>query len=164
MLHTACIVRNPGAPNRHQTSQRTRVIAYDFPVLEFVTAGESHGKGLHAIVTGFPAGVPIDNKALEAFLKRRQGGYGRSVRQQMESDRAEFLGGVRKGRTTGNPITLRVKNKASNLAKLPPVTRPRPGPVPQRPRPVEPDGAASCPPGCPPPVRSRISGNGPLPT
>jgi len=96
-------------------------------VLEFVTAGESHGKGLHAIVSGFPAGVPIDANALQALLKRRQGGYGRSVRQKMESDRAAILSGVRKGITTGNPITLRVPNKASNLVKLPPVTRPRPG-------------------------------------
>jgi len=114
-------------PPPRATCRPARSIAYHQAVLEFVTAGESHGKGLHAIVSGFPAGVPIDSKALEALLKRRQGGYGRSVRQQMESDRAEFLSGVRKGITTGNPITLRVKNKASNLAKLPPVTRPRPG-------------------------------------
>ncbi len=96
-------------------------------MLEFVTAGESHGKSLHAIVTGFPVGVPIDSKALDALLRRRQGGYGRSVRQKMEVDRATFVSGVRNKRTTGNPITIRMPNKASNLAKLPPVTRPRPG-------------------------------------
>jgi len=96
-------------------------------VLDFVTAGESHGKALTAIVSGFPAGVPIDKRALDALLRRRQGGYGRSVRQQMERDRATFVSGLRNGSTTGNPITLRMPNKASNLAKLPPVTRPRPG-------------------------------------
>lgn len=96
-------------------------------MLEFVTSGESHGSALHAIVTGFPAGLRVDSAALAAFLKRRQGGYGRSVRQKMESDRATFVSGVRRGRTTGNPITIRVPNKARTLSKLPPVNRPRPG-------------------------------------
>ncbi|MHC4850161.1 MAG: chorismate synthase [Planctomycetota bacterium] len=83
-------------------------------MLEYVTAGESHGSAL-------------DAKALTAFLQRRQGGYGRSVRQQMEQDKVRFESGVRGGETTGNPITLRVRNKVANLAKLPPVERPRPG-------------------------------------
>ncbi|MEM8886196.1 MAG: chorismate synthase [Planctomycetota bacterium] len=96
-------------------------------MLEYRTAGQSHGAALYAILTGLPAGLRVDKKALEAFLRRRQGGYGRSVRQQMESDKASFESGVRKGVTTGNPITLRVRNKANNLAKLPPVSRPRPG-------------------------------------
>jgi chorismate synthase len=96
-------------------------------VLEYVTAGESHGPGLHAIVTGLPAGLKVDRKAIDAMLKRRQGGHGRSVRQKMEDDKAQFVSGVRRGVTTGNPVTLRVRNKASNLAKLPPVNRPRPG-------------------------------------
>jgi chorismate synthase len=96
-------------------------------VLQYVTAGESHGKALFSIVTGFPAGMPVNRTELNAFLKRRQGGYGRSVRQKMEADEARFESGVRNGRTTGNPITIRVRNKASNLAKLPPVERPRPG-------------------------------------
>ena len=95
--------------------------------LHYVTAGESHGTGLHAILTGLPAGLRVDARYLEALLQRRQGGYGRSVRQKMEQDKAQFLSGVRRGMTTGNPITVRVKNKASNLAKLPPVNRPRPG-------------------------------------
>lgn len=95
--------------------------------LHYVTAGESHGSGLHAVLTGLPAGLRIDGKYLDGLLRRRQGGYGRSVRQKMESDKAQFLSGVRRLKTTGNPITIRVKNKASNLAKLPPVNRPRPG-------------------------------------
>ena len=96
-------------------------------MLEYVTAGESHGSGLIAVVSGMPAGLEIDRKFLDALLARRQGGYGRSVRQKIENDRADFLSGVRRGVTTGNPITLRVKNKARTLSRLPPVTRPRPG-------------------------------------
>ncbi len=96
-------------------------------MLEYVTAGESHGAGLHAILTGLPAGIPVDKKFVDRMLQRRQGGYGRSVRQQMEKDRATFLSGVRGGKTTGNPITLRVKNKAHTIHTLPPVQRPRPG-------------------------------------
>jgi chorismate synthase len=96
-------------------------------VLEFVTAGESHGAGLHAILTGLPAGLRIDRAFLDGMLRRRQGGHGRSVRQKMETDRATLLSGVRRGRTTGNPITIRVRNKARTLSKLPPVERPRPG-------------------------------------
>jgi chorismate synthase len=96
-------------------------------VLEYVSAGESHGPGLVAIVTGFPAGLKVDRRAMDAMLRRRQGGHGRSARQRLEEDRVQILSGVRKGRTTGNPITLRVKNKARQLSKLPPVTRPRPG-------------------------------------
>ena len=96
-------------------------------MLEYVTAGESHGSGLHAIVTGLPAGLKVAKPVIDAMLKRRQGGYGRSVRQQMESDRVQWLSGVRKGRTTGNPVTLRIRNRAHTLSSLPPVNRPRPG-------------------------------------
>ncbi|MEE8107351.1 MAG: chorismate synthase [Planctomycetota bacterium] len=96
-------------------------------MLEYVTAGESHGSSLVAIVTGLPAGLKIDRQRLDGLMARRQGGYGRSVRQKMERDRATFLSGVRKGVTTGNPISLRVANKAKTLSKLPPVNRPRPG-------------------------------------
>jgi len=96
-------------------------------VLEYVTAGESHGAALHAVVSGYPAGVRVDRAYLDGLLARRQGGYGRSRRQRMETDRVQFLSGVRRGVTTGNPITLRVRNRVSNLSKLPPVTRPRPG-------------------------------------
>jgi chorismate synthase len=96
-------------------------------VIEYVTAGESHGAGLVAIVTGLPAGLRIDRAFLDAMLARRQRGYGRSERQKIECDRATLLSGVRKGRATGNPITLRVRNRARTLSKLPAVTRPRPG-------------------------------------
>mgnify|MGYP002624086458 CR=1 FL=1 len=96
-------------------------------MLEYVTAGESHGSGLVAIVTGLPAGLKVDRPFLDAMLKRRQGGHGRSERQKLEQDRVQVLSGARRGRTTGNPVTLRVRNKARTLSKLPPVTRPRPG-------------------------------------
>jgi chorismate synthase len=96
-------------------------------MLEYVTAGESHGPGLHAIVTGAPAGLRIDRAFLDDMLARRQRGYGRSVRQTMERDRAVFKSGVRRGLTTGNPVTLHVRNRARTLSKLPAVHRPRPG-------------------------------------
>jgi chorismate synthase len=96
-------------------------------VLNYVTAGESHGKGLYAVLSGLPAGLKIDRAFVAAMLARRQAGYGRSERQQMEQDKALFESGVRKGATTGNPIAIRVRNRVANLDKLPPVTRPRPG-------------------------------------
>ena len=96
-------------------------------MLEYVTAGESHGAGLHAIVTCLPAGLRVDRAFLDGMLARRQRGYGRSVRQALERDRAVLVSGARQGQTTGNPITLRVRNRARTLSKLPPVNRPRPG-------------------------------------
>ena len=96
-------------------------------MLEYVTAGESHGAALVAVLTGLPAGLKVDRKYLDGLLRRRQGGHGRSARQKLEKDRVTLLTGVRKGKTTGNPITLRVPNKARTLSKLPPVNRPRPG-------------------------------------
>jgi len=96
-------------------------------VLEYVTAGESHGAALHAVITGLPAGLRIDRGFLDGMLRLRQGGYGRSRRQRIEQDRAVFLSGVRRCITTGNPVTVRVRNRARTLSKLRPVTRPRPG-------------------------------------
>jgi chorismate synthase len=100
------------------------------PTLDYQTAGESHGPGLITIVTGMPAGVPIDTDAINAELSRRQGGYGRGGRQRIETDTIEFLSGVRLGRTLGSPIAMRVANKDSrmdDLERTPPVYRPRPG-------------------------------------
>ena len=78
--------------------------------MEFVTAGESHGPALTAIVTGVPAGVRIDEGALNADLARRQMGYGRGGRMKIESDRARVLSGVRFSRTLGTPIALMIEN------------------------------------------------------
>ena len=78
--------------------------------MEFVTAGESHGPALTAIVTGTPAGVSIDIDAINHDLARRQGGYGRGGRQKIEHDTANILSGVRFSKTLGTPITLQVVN------------------------------------------------------
>ena len=78
--------------------------------MEFVTAGESHGPALTAIVTGVPAGVSIDIEAINRDLARRQGGYGRGGRQRIEHDTASILSGVRFSQTLGTPITLQVVN------------------------------------------------------
>jgi chorismate synthase len=79
--------------------------------LRYLTAGESHGRQLTAIVEGCPAGLGIDAATIDADLARRQLGYGRGARQQIEKDRATILSGVRYGRTTGAPITLAIVNR-----------------------------------------------------
>lgn len=113
-------------------------------MLRFLTAGESHGQALIATLDGMPAGLSIDQDAIDAQLRRRQGGYGRGRRMAIESDRAELLSGVRHGRTTGAPIALLIRNKDwvnwrqtmftgrepdsdATGPRKPPVTRPRPG-------------------------------------
>ncbi len=78
--------------------------------LRLATAGESHGPALVAILTGLPAGLVLDREAIDADLGRRQQGYGRSPRQQIEQDRVEVLAGLRHGRTLGTPLALVVRN------------------------------------------------------
>src|SRR6202795_1970480 len=75
------------------------------------TAGESHGPALVAILTGLPAGLVLDREAIDADLRRRQAGYGRSPRQQIETDEVEVLAGLRQGRTLGTPLALVVRNR-----------------------------------------------------
>jgi chorismate synthase len=113
-------------------------------MLRFLTAGESHGKGLVTILEGFPAGLAVDFDAVTTQLRRRQGGYGRGRRMAIESDRAEPLSGIRHGLTTGAPIALLIPNKdwenwqrtmhveaespaGATGPDRPVVTRPRPG-------------------------------------
>ena len=79
--------------------------------LSLVTAGESHGPALVAIVTGLPAGLVLDKEAIDGDLRRRQQGYGRSPRQQIEEDAVEVLAGLRHGRTLGTPLALVVYNR-----------------------------------------------------
>jgi len=79
--------------------------------LRYLTAGESHGPGLTAILDGCPAGLRVDVAGIDAELGRRQSGYGRGERQSIEQDRARILGGVRHGRTTGAPLALFVPNR-----------------------------------------------------
>ena len=114
-------------------------------MLRFLTAGESHGQALVVTVDGMPAGLQLDIDALNLQLRRRQGGYGRGRRMQIESDRAEVLSGVRHGVTTGAPIAMLIRNRdwvnwqqtmyveaekpeaATGPENRPTVTRPRPG-------------------------------------
>ncbi len=96
-------------------------------MLTFTTAGESHGKCLIVIVNGFPAGIHLDESGINADLKRRQGGYGRGGRMQIESDKVCVLSGTRKNITIGSPICLKIENKDYKIDVLPDVTRPRPG-------------------------------------
>ncbi len=80
-------------------------------MLRFNTAGESHGQGLVAWVSGLPAGIPVDISFINRELKRRQEGYGRGGRMKIEADQAEILSGVRRSKTTGAPIALLIANK-----------------------------------------------------
>jgi chorismate synthase len=82
----------------------------------FLTAGESHGKGLLVIAEGIPAGLDLSEEYIRKNLFRRQQGYGRGKRQQIESDFAEIVSGVRHGKTMGGPIGLRIENKDWNNA------------------------------------------------
>jgi chorismate synthase len=80
--------------------------------ISFRTAGESHGRGLTALIEGIPAGLELDmERDVDPELKRRQGGYGRGRRMQIESDRAELLSGVRLGETLGSPISMTIWNR-----------------------------------------------------
>ncbi|MCW5782683.1 MAG: chorismate synthase [Nitrospirales bacterium] len=107
--------------------------------MRYLNAGESHGRGLMAVVEGVPSGLPVTAEGINADLIRRQGGYGRGGRMRIEKDRIEFICGVRKGKTLGNPLGLLIWNKDwENWKDImasepgPPstervVTRPRPG-------------------------------------
>ncbi|HWH06809.1 MAG TPA: chorismate synthase, partial [Gaiellaceae bacterium] len=79
--------------------------------LALTTAGESHGPALVGILTGLPAGLELDRAAIDGDLRRRQQGYGRSPRQQLEQDEVEVLAGLRHGRTLGTPLALVVRNR-----------------------------------------------------
>src|SRR3954447_23523619 len=106
--------------------------------LRWLTAGESHGPRLVAIVEGIPAGLPLLAEDIDGDLARRQRGYGRGGRMKIETDRVEFGGGVRNGETLGSPIAMTITNKdhqswldrmgAGPLPEPPEaLTRPRPG-------------------------------------
>src|SRR3989442_2081136 len=77
----------------------------------FTTAGESHGRGLVGILEGIPAGLPVSAADVDVELKRRMGGYGRGARMKIESDRIEWLAGVRAGETLGSPIAMLIWNR-----------------------------------------------------
>jgi chorismate synthase len=104
----------------------------------FLTAGESHGKGLVAVIEGMVAGLPVSEDYIAQDLKRRQAGYGRSARMKIEQDKAEIISGVRHGLTIGSPISLLIWNRVwedwqeiMSIApvdkEIQPITSPRPG-------------------------------------
>src|ERR1700756_1105609 len=108
-------------------------------MIRFSTAGESHGEALIALVSGMPAGVPIDLEFVNRELWRRQQGYGRGGRMKIETDKAHVLSGVRHGKTIGSPVAIEIVNRdwknweeklpveAGDPAKHQAVTSPRPG-------------------------------------
>ena len=114
-------------------------------MLRWLTAGESHGPALVAVLEGLPAGVPITTDAVADELARRRAGYGRGARMSFERDDVELLGGVRHGLTLGGPVAIRIGNTEwpkwtavmsadpvdpaalAGLARAAPLTRPRPG-------------------------------------
>ncbi|MEY3273972.1 MAG: hypothetical protein RLZZ279_104, partial [Actinomycetota bacterium] len=112
-------------------------------MLRWITAGESHGPELVAVLEGLPAGVPANTDMLKDALSRRRLGYGRGARMKFEQDNVTFSGGVRHGLTMGGPIAICIENTEwpkwqevmsadpidSELqgARAEPLTRPRPG-------------------------------------
>lgn len=80
-------------------------------MIKLITAGESHGKGLTAVVTGFPSNLKISADYINQQLKRRQAGYGRGLRMKIESDKVEILSGIRHGKTLGSPISMIIWNR-----------------------------------------------------
>jgi chorismate synthase len=98
--------------------------------MRYITAGESHGEALIAIIEGLPSNLFIDVEFINNELKRRQGGYGRGGRMAIEEDKVHVLSGIRNGKTIGSPLTLEIINKDYENwknKKTPEVTRPRPG-------------------------------------
>ena len=107
--------------------------------LRFLTAGESHGRGLVSILEGIPSGLPLSAEDIDQELKRRQQGYGRGGRMKIEQDRVIIMSGVRWGKTIGSPLSLLIENRdwenwlegmsadAAQEGSISPVTRPRPG-------------------------------------
>jgi len=97
-------------------------------MLRFLTAGDSHGPALVGILEGLPAHLTLDLDAINAMLRRRQGGYGRGKRMQMETDRLEILSGLWHGETTGMPLALKITNRGEKKQEtVRPRTIPRPG-------------------------------------
>ncbi len=96
-------------------------------MLDYRTAGESHGRKLIVLIEGMPAGVAVDESLINRELKRRQGGYGRGGRMAIESDAVSIVAGVRKQRTIGSPIAIEINNKDFRIDDAPAVHHPRPG-------------------------------------
>ena len=113
--------------------------------MRWLTAGESHGQALSAIIEGIPASIALSSKEIDFHLSRRRLGFGRGARQNFEADKITILGGIRLGMTQGGPISIQVGNsewpkwekvmsadpvpldEIKDLARNAPLTRPRPG-------------------------------------
>ena len=133
LVSPACKIGNKPRTGRERVKE--------WNMLKFQTAGESHGQGLIAIVSGLPAGLRVDSAFVNRELKRRMGGYGRGGRMKIESDTAQFISGVRHGETIGSPIALVIENRdwanwkdamavedqPESRAKYKPLSPPRPG-------------------------------------
>ena len=106
-------------------------------MLRFLTAGESHGKGLVVIVEGLPAGLAITAEQIQSELARRRLGFGRGPRMRFEVDELTLLGGIRHGRTLGSPVAIEIANTEwpkweQEMSPVPgrtekPLSKPRPG-------------------------------------
>ncbi len=107
--------------------RRRQGINEEADMLRCLTAGESHGKGMVAILEGFPAGLKINLACINKELKRRQSGFGRGKRMRIENDKAEIISGLKNNFTLGSPIALLIKNKDSSIEKLHKVNAARPG-------------------------------------
>lgn len=95
--------------------------------LAWTTAGESHGRALVGVVSGLPSGLPLSIERVDRELARRQRGYGRSARMQLEHDRVELLSGTRAGLTLGSPVAFTIRNADATIESLPVPGDPRPG-------------------------------------
>lgn len=124
------------SPGREVTGRQAGHLVH----FRFTTAGESHGPALVAIVEGLPAGLPVAASFVDAQLARRMQGYGRGARMQIEQDRIDWLGGIRRGETLGSPVAMQIANRdwanwkdvmapegTPGEARRRQVTRPRPG-------------------------------------
>ena len=96
-------------------------------MLRYLTAGESHGRGLVAILEGLPAGLKIDAVFINAELKRRQMGFGRGKRMQIENDSALIISGIKSNKSLGSPLAILIENRDFSIEKLHKVLCPRPG-------------------------------------
>ena len=96
-------------------------------MLNYITCGESHGAYLTAILEGMPSGLVVSEKCINGELKRRQGGYGRGPRMNIETDIISLTGGIVRGKTSGAPIGFMITNDEVKINELPQLCEPRPG-------------------------------------
>ncbi len=96
-------------------------------MLRYLTAGESHGEALMAILEGLPGGLRVDKGKIDQDLARRQAGYGRGERMRLESDKAEIICGLYKGKTIASPVGILIRNKDFSLDTQAQILNPRPG-------------------------------------